>query len=466
MGESYQRSVEKSRENIMKKLFENIVGKENCLEKQEDIAPYVEDARNRFQSPKALVVRPKNVREVCEIVKIASEKGIAIIPQGGNTGLVAGGLPSHENQVIVSLRRMNEIIKVDEVSNTMIVEAGVELHEIHNAAKKINRLFPLSLGAQGSCCIGGNISTNAGGTSVLSYGNTRDLVLGLEVITADGEIVNMMSELRKDNAGIDLKNLFIGAEGTLGIITKAVVKLFPAHEQTTTMFIGAESLEESLTLLHKMQSKWDRRLIAFEAMNEKAMEMTLDGGAHPLGGTRKWCLLVEVNGGEKEMEMGDEIADGVVAQSMTQQEHLWRLRHNMPEAQKRFGACVKSDIALPLGRLSEFVKDADEAVLAIEPKARIINYGHLGDGNLHYNICQPQGVEAKEFLRKENEIIDAIYEQVDKYDGTFCAEHGIGQIKIAYLEKYMGGNNLNIMKKIKKELDPKNIMNPNKIFRL
>ena len=338
----------------MKKRFAEIVGGKYCLDKKEDVELFVRDRRNRLARHSALVLLPKNVGEICEIMKCANKNGIAIIPQGGNTGLVGGGIPVGDKQVILSMRRLNKILKIDGVGNTMTVEAGVVLGDMQKHAEGVDRFFPLALGAQGSCCIGGNVSTNAGGTNVLSYGNTRDLVLGLEVVMADGEIVDMISELRKNNAGIDLKNMFIGAEGTLGVITKAVVKIFPMPRNVVTIFMGVDDLEMAFDVFGKLRDRFDRNLTAFEVINQNGMLATLDGKQNPVGQTKLWYLLVEICGEVEEVMDVCMVENCVVARSIEQRKNMWKLRHELSDAQKIYGASIKSDIALPLAKLPKF----------------------------------------------------------------------------------------------------------------
>ena len=437
-----------------------IVGEKYCLKNDEDTLPFTVDERKKLKTINAVIALVKNVEEIQEIVKLANEKKWEIIPQSGNTGLVGGGIPDRENQIVLSIKRLNKIIDVDVVGNTISVEGGVVLADIQQCAEENNRLFPLALGAQESCMIAGNISTNAGGTNVLSYGNTRELVLGLEVVTPLGEILNLTSKLRKDNTGVDLKNMFIGAEGTLGIITKANLKLFAACENCTTLFIGVEDINHAIEMLNKLKNKFDRNVTAFEAMSENSFNVALDGGQNPLPEKAKWYVLVEINGEVGTIAEVISEKNVVVAQSTQQQKQFWKIRHEMPEKQKKFEKCIKTDIAMPIDKISEFVEATDKVILDIDPDAVIINYGHIGDGNLHYNIIQDAG--------KDNEkiIIEKIYENVVKLDGTFSAEHGIGQIKKNEMEKYKDKEVLKLMRDIKKVMDPNNIMNPRKIINL
>ena len=464
--------------------FVAIVGETYALTEKNDITPFVEDARGRFKATSPLVLRPENVNQVSQILKLANQTNTAIIPQGGNTGLVGGGFPlsnGGNDEVILSLSRMNRVLAVDVKTNTMTVESGAILETLQNAADNADRLFPLSLGSQGSCQIGGNISTNAGGTGVLAYGNTRELVMGLEVVLADGEIWNGLSRLRKDNTGYDLKNLFIGAEGTLGVITKAVLKLFPKPAGREVSYVALKTPEDALELLNRAKDKAGSALTGFELMAPFAMEFALkhmpDSRA-PLQGEHPWYVLMEISSNrstsdareilENILEQAFEtglVQDATLAENLAQQKTFWKLREDMSDAQKPEGASIKHDIAVPVGEVPQFIKLADAAVLKIVPGARIINFGHMGDGNLHYNISQPVGWEGKRFFAHEKAIHDAVYEIVEQLNGSFSAEHGIGQLKRERLEARKDPTALAMMRTIKQALDPKGIMNPGKVLR-
>ena len=465
--------------------FSSIVGDRHAPRSGEDIAPYITDMRGRYQTPARMALRPGSAEEVSKILALATETKTPIIPQGGATGLVGASLPLEGDPecIMLSLGRMNAIIDVDTGSNTMLVEAGAILQTIQDAADEADRLFPLSLGSQGSCQIGGNIGSNAGGTGVLAYGNTRELVMGLEVVLPTGEVLNNLSRLRKDNTGYDLKNLFIGAEGTLGVVTKAVLKLFPKPRGREVAFVGLGSPERALDLLNRAKTAAGANLTGFEFMSKRAMAFTVTHAAtptrYPLENEHEWTILIEVSSGRSvedaqtvmatilsEAYEADVIDDAVVAGSLAQAETFWTLREDMSGAQKPEGASIKSDISVPVGSVPAFIAEADPAVLAIVPDARIVNFGHLGDGNLHYNVSQPVGWSAEQFFEFESRIHTAIYELVAKYDGSISAEHGIGQMKRDKLAAIKDPVALSLMHRIKREFDPAGIMNPGKVLQI
>ncbi|MFD0915981.1 FAD-binding oxidoreductase [Pseudahrensia aquimaris] len=463
--------------------FAAIVGPRYALRDGKEIEPYITDARSRYETTSPLVLRPGSVEEVSAILKLATETKTPVVPQGGNTGLVGGGIPlvGQANAVMISLGRMNRIVDVDAASNTMLVEAGAILETIQKAADDADRLFPLSLGSQGSCQIGGNIGSNAGGTGVLAYGNTRDLVMGLEVVLPTGEVLNGLSRLRKDNTGYDLRNLFVGAEGTLGIVTKAVLKLFPKPAGTAVAYVGVKTPDNALDLLNRAKGAAGSGLTGFEFISETAMDFTIRHAANPtqppLADPHPWTILIEVSSGRSEAEaneilesiLGDAlesvvIDDAVVAQSLAQQKAFWQLREDMSWAQKPEGASIKHDISVPVGSVPAFIEKADAAVLAIVPEARIVNFGHMGDGNLHYNISQPVGWDPHDFFAHEDAIHNAIYKIVGTFEGSISAEHGIGQMKRDKLAVIKDPVSLALMKRIKREIDPAGIMNPGKVL--
>ncbi len=471
-------------DEILKNRFAAIVGDKNTITKDVSLSAFTQDMRGRYTGSAALALQPGNVDEVAAIMRLAQETGTPIIPQGGNTGLVGGGVPLQDGtgqEIILSLRRMNRILDVDPDTNTMTVEAGAVLQNLQDAADGADRLFPLSLGSQGSCQIGGNISSNAGGTAVLAYGNTRDLVMGLEAVLPNGDVWNGLSRLRKDNTGYDLKNLIIGAEGTLGVVTKAVVKLFPKPRGRAVAFVALGSPQKALALLNMAKGRLGNDLTAFEFMASIAMEFTIRHAATPtrapIDGDHAWYVLVEVSSGKSEEDahadmqtlleqaLEDEIIDdATLAGSIAQQNAFWQLREDMSHAQRPEGASIKHDISVPVGALPNFIKEADAAVAEIVPGARVVNFGHMGDGNLHYNISQPIGWNGETFFEYEPDINDAIYALIKKYDGSISAEHGIGQMKRDRLAAHKDPVALNMMRAIKAALDPKGIMNPGKVL--
>lgn len=464
--------------------FKSIVGERHALVEAADIAPYTTDMRGRYKETAPLVLRPGTVEEVSQIVKLACETQTAIIPQGGNTGLVGAGLPlagKALGEVVVSMGRMNRIVDVDPDTNTMTVESGCILQSIQQAADEVDRLFPLSLGAQGSCQIGGNIGSNAGGTAVLAYGNTRELVMGLEVVLPTGEIWNGLSRLRKDNTGYDLKNLLVGAEGTLGIVTKAVLKLFPKPRGREVAFAAVPSADAALKLLSEAKNAAGNSLTAFELMAGIAMEFTLKHAKNtirrPIEGSHPWYVLLEISSprshdeAQETMEFilqsgfeAGSVDDATIAASMEQQQLFWNLREDMSGSQKPEGASIKHDISVPVGSIPDFIRAADAAVLALVPDARIVNFGHMGDGNLHYNISQPVGWEAKAFFDHEAAVHEAVYKVVGSFSGSISAEHGIGQMKRDKLAQIKDPTALQMMHAIKSALDPYAIMNPGKVI--
>ena len=463
--------------------FSTIVGDRYALRTQADIAPFVEDMRGRYTMPSSLVLRPGSVEEVAAILTLATKTRTPIIPQGGNTGLVGGGLPLADgtgNEVMLSLGRMNKILDVDPQTNTMTVEAGAILENVQTAADEVDRMYPLSLGSQGTCQIGGNIGSNAGGTGVLAYGNTRELVMGLEAVLPTGEIWNGLTRLRKDNTGYDLKDLFVGGEGTLGVVTKAVLKLFPKPRGREVAYASLGSPQEALDLLNMAKASAGNGLTAFELMAGIAMQFTLrhtEGARAPIAGESPWYVLLEISSGRSAQDarellegiLGEAleaglIGDATIAESGEQQNAFWKLREDMSGAQKPEGASIKHDISVPVGRVPDFIKLADAAVLNILPEARIVNFGHMGDGNLHYNISQPVGWNGEDFFALEPQVHETVYELVGKFGGSISAAHGIGQMKRDKLAAIKDPTALIMMRKIKESFDPAGIMNPGKIL--
>jgi FAD/FMN-containing dehydrogenase len=446
----------------------------------EDLAPYTVDWRKRYSGRALAVVRPADAAQVAEVVRACAAAGAAIVPQGGNTGLVGGSVPDDSGtQVVLSTKRLNRVREVDAANATLTVEAGCTLAEVQAAAERAGLLFPLSLGSEGSCTIGGNLSTNAGGTQVLRYGNARELCLGLEVVTPQGEIWNGLQGLRKDNTGYDLRDLYIGSEGTLGIVTAATLKLFPKPRTLLTAWAALDTLEAACALLQAARAALDAGLTGFEAMNAFSLQLVarhFPQIPQPLP-SAPWSVLLELSdtGGEDEARarleallaraMDDgRVRDAVVAQSLTQAHAMWHLRECIPLAQAEEGLNIKHDIGLPASRLAAFVAQTDAALQAALPGTRFVNFGHLGDGNLHYNLQAPEGADAAAFLAQHEAAVNAIvYDAVSAHGGTISAEHGIGQLKRDELKRRKSPVALGLMRSLKHALDPQGLLNPGRV---
>lgn len=457
------------------------VGASHVLTDAADMASYLTDWRRRFTGKACAVVRPGTTEEVAAIVKICNAFRVPIVPQGGNTGLVLGSIPDATGKAIVlSLTRLNRIRKIDAVNNTMTVEAGCVLAQIQAAAADVGRLFPLSLAAEGSCTIGGNLSTNAGGTAVLRYGNARDLCLGLEVVTATGEIWSGLRGLRKDNTGYDLRGLFIGAEGTLGIITAAVVKLFPQPRAQLTALAGLGSPERALQLLTIAQQKCGAVLTGFELMSNVCIELVTTHFPQlksPLSEDHSQYTLLEISDAESEehaMELLEDmlgqalelkvVDDAVVATSLVQSQTLWSLREHIPLAQAQEGKNVKHDVSVPISRIGDFIRVTDALLQDHFPGCRMVTFGHVGDGNLHYNVSAPMGVDADDFIRHQHEVNRVVHDSVHAFDGSISAEHGLGALKAEEIRRYKSPVEVQLMRTLKQALDPAGILNPGKVI--
>src|SRR6266566_1905561 len=457
--------------------FRKVVGDKYAVTDQADIAPYVTEERDLFRGRSPLVLRPGSTAEVSAICKLASEHGIALVPQGGNTGLVGGQTP-HNGEVVVSLRRLDKIRDVDTASNTMTCEAGVILQVAQQRAAEVDRLFPLSLGAEGGCTIGGNLSTNAGGTTALAYGVAREMALGLEVVLADGRILNALSKLKKDNTGYDLRNLFIGAEGTLGIITAATLKLFPKPRAVETAFVGLKSPEAALKLLSIAQAEAAGSLTSFELLADIAVDFSIRHGIDvrdPLEGKHRWYVLMELSSPRDDARATLEailakglddgiVADAVIATNLSQRQAFWKLRDEMSAAQKPEGGSIKHDISVPVVAVPDFIEQANAAVIKLIPGARPVPFGHLGDGNIHYNVSQPVGSDPTDFLARWHEVNAVVFGIVLRMGGSISAEHGIGVLKRDELPQVKDKVAIELMRSIKAMLDPLGIMNPGKVL--
>jgi len=457
------------------------VGAQGVVTAPQDIEPYLVDWRRRYHGASPLVVRPANTAEVAAVVKICAETRTPIVPQGGNTGMCGGSVPDTSGtQIVLSLTRMNRIREIDPANNTLTVEAGCVLANLQQAADEIDRLFPLSLGAEGSCQIGGNLSTNAGGVAVLRYGNARELVLGLEVVLPDGSILNGLRGLRKDNTGYDLKHLFVGAEGTLGIVTAAVVKLFPKPKARATVFAAIADPAAAVTLLNTLRAGCGDRVTGFELIARHCLDVLfrhIPKFADPLRERHDWYVLAELtdtlasydlNGVLEQalagaMEQGL-VHDAVVAASEAQANTLWAMREEIPEAQRMEAIGVKHDISVPVSRVPEFIDTATAALQRKYPGVRVVAFGHIGDGNIHYNLFHPPGSDAAAFIARTPEIYALTGEIIDRLGGSISAEHGIGQLKVGDLRHHKSAVELDLMRRIKRALDPHGIMNPGKVL--
>ncbi len=460
--------------------FSAIVGKANALTEADRIAPYIREERDLFAGSTRLVLRPGTVDEVSAIMALAQENGTPIVPQGGNTGLVGAQSPRSEAEILLSLSRLDRIRDVDPAGRTMVVEGGVVLQKAQEAAAEAGLLFPLSLGSEGSCEIGGNLASNAGGTNVLAYGNARELCLGIEAVLPGGEIFHGLRRLKKDNRGYDLKDLLIGSEGTLAVITAAVLKLFPRPAGREVAYVGLPSPEAALSLLKMAESRAGGQLTAFELMPRIGMEFTIrhtQGARDPLAGPHAWYVLMEISSGrsaedaretmehilEAAFEDGT-VEDAAIAQSLSDAADFWRMREEMSWAQKPEGGSIKHDVSVPVALVPQFLAEAGAAVEAAMPGARIVSFGHMGDGNIHYNISQPVGADKEAFLARWGEMNTIVHGIVAGLGGSFSAEHGIGQLKRAELARTKAGLEMRLMHGIKQVFDPKGIMNPGKLL--
>ena len=459
----------------------SIVGDVHVLNAPADMAPFLTDQRGRFTGKALAVLRPGSVDQVAALVRACAEHRVAIVPQGGNTGLVLGSVPDQSGaQVLLSLARLNRVRQIDAVNRTMTVDAGCILQHIQEAAAAEGCLFPLSLAAEGSCTIGGNLATNAGGTAVLRYGNTRELCLGLEVVTPQGEIWSGLRGLRKDNTGYDLRDLFIGAEGTLGIITGAVLKLSPQPKASITALAALPSPAHAQQLLVLMQDHCGASLTGFELMSRYCLDLVAEQFPQlpkPFAAPYPQYVLLELSSSESEqhavgllenaigvaLERGV-IQDAVVATSVAQSTGLWQLREHIPLAQAKAGKNIKHDISLPVSRIADFIDATGPLLEAAFPGCQLVCFGHLGDGNLHYNVAPPPGISNDDFLLRQEKVNRLVYDSVESFGGSISAEHGIGALKRDELARYKSPVELNMMRAIKAALDPLGIMNPGKIL--
>jgi FAD/FMN-containing dehydrogenase len=447
-----------------------------------ELAPLLVDHRGLYHGNAAALILPRSVEQVATTLAFCNAHHIGVVPQGGNTGYCGGATPDQSgNQVIVSLARLNRLRNIDPLNYSLTCEAGCLLAEVQRAAADAERLFPLSLGSEGSCQIGGNLSTNAGGTSVLRYGMMRELTLGLEVVLADGRVLDSLTGLRKDNTGYDVKSLFLGAEGTLGIITAATLKLFPAVRSSATAFVAVADVQAAVELLSRLRNHSGDRVSSFELIPRLAVDLTVQHirpTVDPLPGRHDWYVLCELTSPRAdepldtvlEAVLADAhtaglVQDAAIAQSGREAESFWFLRENIPRAQRLDGESLKHDISVPVAALPQFVTQAAAWLASHVPEGRLIAYGHVGDGNLHFNLNQDPLIAAEKFLGRADEVRRAIHALVHEFGGSFSAEHGIGQLKVGELERYASPVELALMRAIKHAFDPNGIMNPGKVLK-
>jgi FAD/FMN-containing dehydrogenase len=451
------------------------------LDASADLSPFTVDFRRLYRGSTPLVVQPRTVDRVAHILALCNRERIGVVPHGGNTGYCGGATPDESgSQIVLSMRRLNKVRQVDAANYSMIVEAGCTLAETHAAAAAQDRLFPLTIGSQGSAQIGGNLSTNAGGTQVLRYGMMRDLVLGLEVVLADGRVIAGLKSLRKDNTGYDLKSLFVGAEGTLGVITAACLKLYPAPGDSATAIAGVESPARALELLTALRGAAGDALTAFELMPRIAVELTvkhIPGVADPLGDGSPWYLLIELSSPNRRpllamqlteaLQQASEagvLLDAALASSLAQAQAMWKLRESVPEAQRHHGASLKHDISVPVSSIPELVERGSALVRRLAPEGDVVSYGHMGDGNLHFNVSQRSGTDTRQFLARAEALETAMFDLVETLGGSISAEHGIGRLKAHEFAVRADPVELDAMRAVKRALDPNGIMNPGKVL--
>ena len=455
-----------------------IVGNQGAITDPAEMAPYVADRRGLYQGHSPLVVRPATTKQVADVIHLCAAESVPVVPQGGNTGLSGGAVASGE--LVLNLGRMNKVRALEPLDHTITVDAGCILADIQRAAEEEDLLFPLSLGAEGSCQIGGNLSTNAGGTAVLHYGTMRELTLGLEVALPNGKVWDGLRGLRKDNTGYDLSQLFIGAEGTLGVITAAVLKLFPRPAARHTAFIAFNDLDSTIELLPLARAASADTLTAFEIMSRRAFTFATthaEGASDPFDQLHEWYALVEFSTGVGQDKMGVRleelladafetglIADAIIAQSEDQRARLWFLRESIPQAQASEGASIKNDITVPLSKVRHFIREADKAMQVLCPGIRPVAFGHAGDGNIHYNLTQPEGMDRQDFLDRWWEVAGRVDDIAHQMSGSFSAEHGVGLLKRQEMMRFKSSVELDLMHRIKDALDPNNIMNPGKVL--
>jgi D-lactate dehydrogenase (cytochrome) len=468
--------------NAAPKSIVDILGTDGVLTDATDVEPFLTDHRHLYHGRALAVAVPRTVEQVSRLLAYCNENRIGVVPHAGNTSYCGGATPDESGkQIVVSLKRLNKIRSVDPLNYSLIAEAGCILADVQRAADDAERLFPLSLGSEGICQIGGNLSTNAGGTAVLRYGMMRDLVLGLEVVLADGRVLSTLGALRKDNTGYDIKSLFLGAEGTLGVITAASLKLFSKVRSTATAFAAVPNVQAAVELLADLREASGDRISSFELIPRIGIDLTtqhIPGVREPLSQKHEWHVLVEVTSSRANEDLNEllteslstafesnRVIDAVVAQNDRERGALWKIRETIPEAQRLDGASLKHDISLPITSLAKFVATAGDWIRANVPDGRLVAYGHVGDGNLHFNLNQAPGSSGEAFLAREASIRRVIHGMVRDFGGSFSAEHGIGKLKVGELERYAPPVELDLMRAVKHAFDPNGILNPGKVLR-
>lgn len=466
------------RNEALQKIRDHL-GEGGVVEDPTQLEAYNSEWRGHYKGTSTFVARPSNAEECAFVIKTCTDNDIAVVPMSGNTGLV-GGAMAEASEVIISTERMNTIHEIDSVNGTMTVGAGCILLEVQRAADEAGKLFPLSLAAEGSCRIGGNLSTNAGGTNVLRYGNARDLVLGLQVVLPSGEIMDGLKGLRKDNTGYELKHLFMGAEGTLGIITAAVLKLFPKPRQRQTALIALTDVDQVIALFARASDAVGDALSGFEYMNRNSLWVTCehtDVVRDPFDTPHEAYVLMELTSPRQGNDLRDateqfleaafeagEVVDAVMAESGKQMDDLWHIRETIPDAQAFEGGSIKNDISVPVSKVPEFIKRGDVIVETTIPGTRPMTFGHIGDGNLHYNLTQPKDMDRDEFMAKWHDVTDPLNDLVHELGGSFSAEHGVGKLKREELVRFSSPIEIDLMRKVKAAFDPKGLMNPGKVL--
>jgi FAD/FMN-containing dehydrogenase len=461
--------------------LKSIAGGGSWLESPQDVEPYLRDFRRLYHGATPLVLLPRSVDEVSRLIAVCQREGVAVVPHGGNTSYCGAATPDESNsQIVISLKFLNRVRHVDAANYSMIVEAGVTLAGAQNAALEAQRLFPLSLGSEGTAQIGGNLSTNAGGTAVLRYGMMRDLVLGLEVVLADGRVLQALKSLRKDNTGYDVKSLFIGAEGTLGIITAASLKLFPLPADTATALVGIDTPQHALGLLARLRDAAGDQVTTFELIPRIAVELTVKhvpGVANPLEFACPWYLLIELTSPNPqqqlthfltgELQLAAEagmIVDATLANSIAQAQAMWKLRESVPEAQRRHGASIKHDVSVPVSAIPRLIEKGTELAVRLAPEGFVVSYGHAGDGNLHFNVSIKPEADPAAFTARAQPLEHAMFDLVESLGGSISAEHGIGLLKAGEFARRADPVELAVMHDLKRALDPKGILNPGKVL--